>query len=129
MDMQQQGKLFTRLVGLELKGRIVARGFTAQDVATATNHSPAAFNRWLNGKVELPLRVLCEACAVINVTPSEITDAAFERLQTEIRITAAAPAQAPAPAPVEVVPDWTQLAAHQPGYSFKDELAERMDTP
>jgi len=75
--------LFSRYVGLELKGKITARGYTAKAVALAAQRSPAAFNRWLNGRVELPLAVLCEACEVIGVEPHAIVDAAYSRVVVE----------------------------------------------
>ena len=80
MDIQARAAKFARYVGLELKGRIVSQGFTANDVADATAHSRAAFNRWLNGKVEVPMRVLCEVCEVIDWEPSAIVENAYARM-------------------------------------------------
>jgi len=83
MDKRQRAMLFSRYVGLELKGKITARGYTAKAVALAAQRSPAAFNRWLNGRVELPLAVLCEACEVIGVQPQVIVDLAYSRVVVE----------------------------------------------
>ncbi|MGN6126541.1 MAG: helix-turn-helix domain-containing protein [Humibacter sp.] len=83
MDKRQRAMLFSRYVGLELKGKITARGYTAKAVALAAQRSPAAFNRWLNGRVELPLAVLCEACEVIGVEPQVIVDLAYSRVVVE----------------------------------------------
>lgn len=80
MSSRDRADDFARFVGLELKGRIVSRGFTAQHVARAGGRSPAAFSRWLNGKVEIPLAVLCESCEIIGVDPREVVDAAYRRL-------------------------------------------------
>lgn len=91
MDMQDRAQLFTRFVGLELKGRITARGFTAKAVATEARHSPAAFNRWLNGRVEIPLAVLHEACEIVGVHPGVIIDAAYDRVLLEMDSTDDAP--------------------------------------
>lgn len=85
MNTRQRAALFTRYAGLELKGKITARGFTAKDVAEAAHHSPAAFNRWLNGKVALPLAVLFEACEIIEIEPAVIVSAAHERVLVDDR--------------------------------------------
>ncbi|WP_158609491.1 helix-turn-helix domain-containing protein [Cellulomonas triticagri] len=85
MSSRERAEVFTRLVGLELKGRIVSRGFTAQQVARAGGRSPAAFSRWLNGKVEIPLAVLCESCEIIGVDPKDVVEAAYGRLGAEGR--------------------------------------------
>lgn len=83
MNNAARAALFTTYVGLELKGRITTRGFNAQQVSTQTNHSPAAFNRWLNGKTPIPMAVLCEVCEVIGVEPRRIVTAAYDRLLQE----------------------------------------------
>jgi transcriptional regulator with XRE-family HTH domain len=83
MNNAERAALFTKYVGLELKGRIAARGFNALQVSTQTDHSPAAFNRWLNGKTPIPMTVLCEACEVIGVEPRRIVTAAYDRLIEE----------------------------------------------
>ena len=72
--------MFAQYVGLELKGRITSQGFRATEVAVATGRSPSAFNRWLNGKAELPLAVLCQACEVIDAEPSLIVGHAYDRM-------------------------------------------------
>jgi len=83
MNARQRAAIFSQYVGLELKGKITAQGFTAKAVAEAASRSPAAFNRWLNGRVELPLTVLCEACEIIGVEPGFIVDVAYGRLVSE----------------------------------------------
>ena len=80
MNTRARAEAFARYLGLELKGRIVSQGFTALKVAQMTGRSPAAFNRWLNGKVDLPVAVLCEAAEVIDVEPRDIVDAAYNRM-------------------------------------------------
>ncbi|WP_435298494.1 helix-turn-helix domain-containing protein [Timonella sp. A28] len=80
MNSRQRAEEFTRFVGLELKGAITARGYKATQVATEINRSPAAFNRWLNGKVEIPMTVLCEACEFIDVDPKAIVEIAYDRV-------------------------------------------------
>lgn len=83
MDSRERALQFTRFVGLELKGRITTRGFTAKIVAERTHRSASALNRWLNGHVELPLAVLCETCELIGADPAQIIDAAYDRLIAE----------------------------------------------
>lgn len=76
----ERAERFALYVGLELKGMIVSKGFTALRVAQTTGRQPAAFNRWLNGKVDIPVRVLCEACEVIDAEPSEVVGRAYDRM-------------------------------------------------
>ncbi len=83
MDLHERAKVFSHYVGLELKGKITTRGFTAKTVALKTQHSASALNRWLNGVQELPLAVLCESCELIGVEPGPIIDAAYSRLVIE----------------------------------------------
>lgn len=79
MDKQRAAD-FSRFVGLELKGMIIAKGFTAMRVALAIGRQPAAFNRWLNGKVDIRLDVLCEACEAIGAEPRGVVERAYDRM-------------------------------------------------
>lgn len=83
MDIRRRAELFSRYVGLELKGKITSQEYTAKAVAEGIGRQPAAFNRWLNGKVEMPMTVLCEACEYIDVEPSKIVDDAYSRVAVE----------------------------------------------
>ena len=83
MNIRKRAEVFALYVGLELKGKIASRGYTAKSVAEAIGRQPAAFNRWLNGKVELPLTVLCEACEYIDVDPTAVVEDAYSRLAVE----------------------------------------------
>lgn len=80
MDTRERAEAFAKYIGLELKGRIISQGFTAVRVAEASGRSPAAFNRWLNGKAEIPLVALCEACEIIGVEPKFIVETAYDRM-------------------------------------------------
>lgn len=83
MNIRERAETFSRYVGLELKGKIVSQQFTAKQVAEGIGRQPAAFNRWLNGKVEMPLTVFCEACEFINLDPAPIIDDAYSRMAVE----------------------------------------------
>lgn len=83
MDKRERAELFAKYVGLALKGRIITQGRTAKAVAEQMRRSPAAFNRWLNGKVELPISVFAEACEVIDVEPHTVIEDAYSRLCIE----------------------------------------------
>lgn len=83
MNIRQRAETFSRYVGLELKGKIVSQQYTAKSVAEAIGRQPAAFNRWLNGKVEMPMTVLCEACEYIDVEPAKVVEDAYARLAVE----------------------------------------------
>ncbi|MGO1410419.1 MAG: helix-turn-helix domain-containing protein [Microbacterium sp.] len=84
MDIRERAALFSQYVGLELKGKITARGFTAKNVAAQAGHSASALNKWLNGKTKLPMAVLCEACEIIGADPGDIIDSAYDRLRDEL---------------------------------------------
>ena len=84
MSTRQRAELFTRYLGLELKGQITARGFTAKDVAEKTGRSVAAFNRWINGRAELPAVALCEACELIGIEPTRVVEDAYARMVMEL---------------------------------------------
>ena len=83
MNKRDRSELFAKYVGLALKGRIITQGRTAKSVAEEMQRSPAAFNRWLNGKVELPLSVMAEACEAIDVEPATVVEDAYSRLCLE----------------------------------------------
>lgn len=80
MNMQQRAETFTTYVGLALKGAIVERGMSATHVATTMKRSPAAFSRWLNGHVAIPLAVLYEASEIVGVDPAQLVENAHRRL-------------------------------------------------
>lgn len=80
MSNFKRAEEFSRYVALELKGRIIAQGFTAKAVASGINRPAATLNRWLNNKLPLPLAVLCEAAEFIGVSPSDIVSLAYDRL-------------------------------------------------
>lgn len=80
MSNRQRADLFAQYVGLELKGRIVSQGSNATAVANFIGRSPSAFNRWLNGKAEIPLAVLCQACEAIDIDPTLVVDYAYNRM-------------------------------------------------
>ncbi|WP_119698640.1 helix-turn-helix domain-containing protein [Microbacterium halotolerans] len=84
MNIRGRAGIFSRLVGWELKGRIVARGFTAKAVAERARRSPSALSNWLNGHVELPLAALFEACEIIGIEPGDVVDAAYDRLRADL---------------------------------------------
>ena len=78
--MVNRGERFTQLLGAELKGALVSRGFTAAEVGDALGHSRAAFTNWLNGKAQLPTTVFANACEFVGVEPDRLVERAYERL-------------------------------------------------
>ncbi|MDR2257027.1 MAG: helix-turn-helix domain-containing protein [Arthrobacter sp.] len=80
MNNRQRADEFVRFIGLELKGAITAQGFTAKYVADELGRSASAFNKYLNGKQELPLAALCEAAEIIDLDPTVIVERAYDRL-------------------------------------------------
>lgn len=84
MTTRQRGELFGRYVGLELKGAIVSRTLTAKAVAEQIGRADANLNRWLNGKTEIPIAVLCEVCEVLDLEPRTIVEHAYDRMVEEL---------------------------------------------
>lgn len=81
----ERARRFAEYVGLELKGMIAStKGVTANGVARTMGRQPAAFNRWLNGKIEIPLSVACEACEVIETEPKYLVERAYDRMVAEL---------------------------------------------
>lgn len=80
MSTRERAEAFVKYVGLELKGRIISQGFTAQEVAQGTGRSISAFNRWLNGKVDIPLAVVCESCEYIGFDIKTLVEDAYSRM-------------------------------------------------
>lgn len=76
--------MFGRYVGLELKGAIVSRSLTAKAVAERIGRADANLNRWLNGKTEIPITVVCEVCEVLDLEPRTIVEHAYDRMIEEL---------------------------------------------
>ncbi|WP_295014843.1 helix-turn-helix transcriptional regulator [uncultured Microbacterium sp.] len=84
MNTRERGELFSRYIGLELKGAIVARALTAKAVAEQIGRADANLNRWLNGKTEIPIGVVCEVCEVLDLEPRTIVEHAYDRMIDEL---------------------------------------------
>lgn len=80
MNNKERTEAFTLYVGLELKGGIVSKGFTAATIADEMGRSRAAFSRWLNGKQAIPLSVVCEASELLGIDPGDVVSKAHDRL-------------------------------------------------
>ncbi|AGW40993.1 phage repressor protein [Leifsonia xyli subsp. cynodontis DSM 46306] len=80
MDNRQRADEFAYYVALELKGKITSHGKTAKATAEAIRRPTATMNRWLNGKLPLPLSVLCEACEFLEIDPTSVVQNAYDRL-------------------------------------------------
>lgn len=124
MDTRKRAELFSRYVGLELKGAISSRQMTAKNVAVTIHRSPAAFNRWLNGKVEIPVSVVCEACEVIDVEPAYIVETAYNRMVHELGERDEASAR-PALTDVGRLEDHPDVTINPEGVKRADKLAAK----
>ncbi|AZS46637.1 MULTISPECIES: helix-turn-helix domain-containing protein [Microbacterium] len=103
-NTRERGELFGRYVGLELKGAIVSRSLTAKAVAERIGRADANLNRWLNGKTEIPIAVVCEVCEVLDLEPRTIVEHAYDRMIEELgerdapaNVTQLRPRDVPAP--------------------------------
>ena len=104
-------------------------GLTVRELSERSGVPKSTLMRVLGAQREIRADQIEKLAKALNLRPSQILRSAELLMEREKGREAATPFAAPAPVPVGVVPDWTQLAAHQPGYSFEDELAEQMDTP
>lgn len=71
---------FTYYISLELKGAVTAQNWSVTRLATATGRNKANISLWLNGKREIPLKVVYEICATIGIEPRTIIDRAYNRV-------------------------------------------------
>ncbi|MCI7551489.1 MAG: helix-turn-helix domain-containing protein [Arcanobacterium sp.] len=81
MVKKSNADLFLYYVSLELKGAITAQNWTLTRLATAMGRNKANLSLWLNGKRDMPIKVLYEICALIGVEPRVIVGRAQRRLQ------------------------------------------------
>lgn len=79
----RRGIRFSVLLGLELKGAIIARGFTASEVAQSVGVERATLNRYLNGKRTIPSPIVALVADVIHEDPAVLVRRAWERLAEE----------------------------------------------
>jgi transcriptional regulator with XRE-family HTH domain len=93
--LRQRAELFGKYVSAEVKGAIVARGYTQTDVAKAIHRQGANLSRWLNGKPTIPIEVALEICDYIGASLQQIVTSANTRVENEL---------GPWP-PIEVNPD------------------------
>jgi len=78
-----RGARFSVLLGLEMKGAIVARGFTATAVADIIGVERATLNRYLNGKRIIPSPVVVLVAEAIHEDPALLVRRAWDRLNEE----------------------------------------------
>ncbi|GAA6121936.1 hypothetical protein BPY_00440 [Bifidobacterium psychraerophilum] len=82
--LRKRADLFGKYVSAEIKGAIVAQGFTQTDVAKGINRQGANLSRWLGGKPTIPIEVALEVCNYIGVDLQKIVDRAQQRVQDEL---------------------------------------------
>ena len=88
-----RGARFSALLGLEIKGAIVARGFTATHVAEQIGVERATLNRYLNGKRIIPSPVVVLVAEAIHEDPALLVRRAWDRLNEEQPPSTGTPAQ------------------------------------
>lgn len=82
--LRKRADLFGKYVSAEIKGAIVAQGFTQTDVAKGINRQSANLSRWLGGKPTIPIEVALEVCNYTGVDLQKIVDRAQQRVQDEL---------------------------------------------
>jgi transcriptional regulator with XRE-family HTH domain len=83
-NIEERGERFSHLLGQEMKGAIVARGWTMRDVGEAIGTHPTTLSTYANGKRLLPSDVFSNACEVIGASPDELVERAYARLLDEM---------------------------------------------
>jgi len=78
-----RGARFSVLLGLELKGAIVARGFTATEAAEQIGVERATLNRYLNGKRIIPAPIVVLVAEAIQEDPALLVRRAWVRLNEQ----------------------------------------------
>lgn len=131
MNNHQRAETFALYVALELKGKITSRGYTAKQVAHMVGRPAATMNRWLNGKLALPISVLGAASEAIGVDPDQIVEDAYSRLCVEF---GEADGTTYEPEPTNVTPlnvptSVDDLEAKRPRTLDKDKIAAHTAEP
>lgn len=75
-----RGDEFTRLVALELKGKVASQEWTMTQLSEATGHAPATLSNWFTNRRPLPLGVALTICETIDASLTEIVERAYKRL-------------------------------------------------
>ncbi|MCI1637790.1 MAG: helix-turn-helix domain-containing protein [Bifidobacterium crudilactis] len=82
--LRKRADLFGKYVSAEIKGAIVAQGFTQTGVAKGINRQGANLSRWLGGKPTIPIEVALEVCNYIGVDLQKIVNRAQQRVEDEL---------------------------------------------
>ena len=87
MELHKQSLLFATYVSKELKATLVRYDASMAEAAKATKHSRTAVTNWLNGRNQLPLRVLYEICEYVGVKSLNRTMAVAPRQPPAMTLT------------------------------------------
>jgi transcriptional regulator with XRE-family HTH domain len=82
--LRDRAELFGKYVSAEIKGAIVAQGYTQTEVAKGIDRQGANLSRWLSGKPTIPIEVALEVCNYIGVNLQKIVDRAQQRVEDEL---------------------------------------------
>lgn len=82
--LRERSELFGKYVSAEIKGAIVAQGYTQKEVAKGIDRQGANLSRWLGGKPTIPIEVALEVCNYIGVNLQKIVDRAQQRVEEEL---------------------------------------------
>lgn len=118
-NIAPRGGSLAQAVAAEIQRRMTEAGLSNRRFAQMLGVSHPYIGQRLSGEKDFTLDDIDRAATVFGVSPLDLIQQAQDNFSVR---------REPAPEDPEI-PDWTQLAAHQPGYSFEDELAERMETP
>ena len=83
-EIRKRAALFSEYICSELKGAIVAHGFSQGQVADGINRQKANLSRWLNAKPVIPIDVAHEICDFIGADLQELSLRAEHRVIDEL---------------------------------------------
>jgi transcriptional regulator with XRE-family HTH domain len=74
------GEWWTKAILKQLRGEIAAEGITKQDLAERVGVAYPSLNRYLAGERDMPMPVLFDILAVLDIAPERFFGRAMERL-------------------------------------------------
>lgn len=143
MDIKERGERFNSIVGKELRAELKKRGISFQKLASILGTYHSQISLYVNGRRAIPVTFLTNACTAIGVDQAELIKRAYDRLLAECG--EYAPDIQPQPVAKVVrpdfrsattstvrdddFPDFSKMAALDPGYDLEAEALAREEYP
>lgn len=120
--VKTSAELFNAAVGRQLRAEIAAAGSSIAAMARDAGVARSALDNYVTGKRAIPVPLVYNVCAIINVAPHLVLARAEERLNADI---ASAPATV---TPLRPRPDVAPLGQDVPEVAFDSALPHDRDT-